>query len=177
MQIYYAQADLAEGYDILSAESKEDRLLRGRKAGRPSGWNLFKAMEGQKICCRFCGIEADRWVLELHRRDRQSTPVMNLYAGVRLMTRDHLIPKSLGGTDAVENLSPACAPCNEARGNKVTDEDIEFAKAHPHLISQERVKAGLESMHRRRADLQRQVKIAEAELAEIERPFRQMGYL
>jgi len=177
MQIYYAQADLAEGYQILSAESKEDRLLRGRKASRPSGWNLFKAMEGQKICCRFCGIEADRWILEKGRRDHQSPPVLNLYGGTRLMTRDHLIPKSLGGTDAVANLAPACAPCNEARGNKVTDEDIQFAIAHPQLISQERIKVGLENMQRRKADLLRQMKVAQAELDEIERPFRQMGYL
>lgn len=177
MQIYYAQVDLAEGYQILGHENKDDRLLRGRKASRPSGWNLFKKFEGQKICCRFCGIEADRWILELHRRDRQSSPVLNLYAGVRLMTRDHLIPKSLGGIDSVGNLAPACAPCNEARGNKITEEDIEFAKKNPHLICKERVMAGLERLNRRKAAMAEQIGVVEAAISEMERPFRQMGYL
>lgn len=33
-------------------------------------------------------------------------------------TVDHLTPCSLGGTDELHNLVPACARCNERRGNK-----------------------------------------------------------
>lgn len=30
-------------------------------------------------------------------------------------TADHVIPRSLGGGDELENLEPACQPCNSAR--------------------------------------------------------------
>jgi 5-methylcytosine-specific restriction endonuclease McrA len=34
-------------------------------------------------------------------------------------TVDHLIPLSVGGTDARSNLVLACVPCNNARGNSL----------------------------------------------------------
>jgi 5-methylcytosine-specific restriction endonuclease McrA len=33
-------------------------------------------------------------------------------------TVDHLIPRSHGGDNSLENSRPACAGCNSARGNK-----------------------------------------------------------
>lgn len=33
------------------------------------------------------------------------------------MTFDHLIPKSKGGSKGLNNLVPACQPCNTLRGN------------------------------------------------------------
>lgn len=33
-----------------------------------------------------------------------------------LVSRDHIVPKSRGGTNAGWNLRWACKPCNEARG-------------------------------------------------------------
>lgn len=32
---------------------------------------------------------------------------------------DHLVPRSLGGSDAIENLRPAHTRCNSARGNRI----------------------------------------------------------
>jgi 5-methylcytosine-specific restriction endonuclease McrA len=32
---------------------------------------------------------------------------------------DHILPRSLGGSDALENLRPAHRTCNSARGNRV----------------------------------------------------------
>lgn len=36
-----------------------------------------------------------------------------------LMTIDHIIPKSLGGTREMRNLQPACAPCNHKKADKI----------------------------------------------------------
>ena len=36
-------------------------------------------------------------------------------------TIDHVIPRSLGGTDALANLEMACIPCNTARGAPTGD--------------------------------------------------------
>ncbi|MBW4541235.1 MAG: HNH endonuclease [Myxacorys chilensis ATA2-1-KO14] len=35
------------------------------------------------------------------------------------LTREHLIPRSLGGTHSLENLRLACFPCNNSRGNSL----------------------------------------------------------
>lgn len=37
----------------------------------------------------------------------------------RATTKDHLIPYSHGGSDALSNLRPACKPCNSKRGNMI----------------------------------------------------------
>jgi 5-methylcytosine-specific restriction endonuclease McrA len=36
-----------------------------------------------------------------------------------VMTVDHLLPRSRGGDNSLENLIPACRKCNYARGNKM----------------------------------------------------------
>lgn len=38
--------------------------------------------------------------------------------GSEATTADHVLPRSLGGTNELSNLRPACAPCNFARGNR-----------------------------------------------------------
>lgn len=44
------------------------------------------------------------------------------YCGVELdattATLDHVIPRSRGGVDGMENAALACAPCNEKKGCK-----------------------------------------------------------
>jgi hypothetical protein len=35
------------------------------------------------------------------------------------LTRDHIIPRSRGGTNYSWNLVPACRPCNHAKGQKL----------------------------------------------------------
>ncbi|MES2773702.1 MAG: HNH endonuclease [Bacteroidota bacterium] len=36
-----------------------------------------------------------------------------------MMTIDHILPRSLGGSDSIENLQPMCNSCNHKKGNKV----------------------------------------------------------
>lgn len=42
-----------------------------------------------------------------------------LCGGAGANSADHLLPRSLGGSDAIENLRPAHARCNSARGNRI----------------------------------------------------------
>lgn len=50
-------------------------------------------------------------------------------------TADHLVPRSLGGSDAIENLRPAHKLCNSRRGNR----SIDWFRARyaPHLLHPE----------------------------------------
>ena len=182
MQIFHASVTLEEGYQILEQPTKHDRLVRGKRVDRPSGWALFHHMKGQPIRCHFCGCQADQWVSEKGRKDHLGHPVLNLYATttdgrVVMMTRDHIIPKSLGGVDAVANLRPACGPCNEERSNDVSPEVLRFAQEHPELIDEGRIIKGLESLRNHIASLRRNGKQNEEEVARLMQPFKDMGYL
>ena len=182
MQVYYAEVSLEEGFSILDQPVRHDRLVKGKRVDRPSGWALFHHLKGQPILCHFCGCQADRWVSEKGRKDHLGHPVLNLFATNRdgqvvLMTRDHIIPKSLGGIDAVANLRPACGPCNEQRSNEVSPEVIRFAQEHPELIDEGRIKRGLESLQAHIKSLRRNGKQNEEEVARLMKPFKDMGYL
>ncbi len=151
MNIYYASVPLEEGFSILEHPIKADRLVHGKQVDRPSGWALFYSLKNVPICCHFCGCQADQWIMEKGRNDRQGHLVLNLFATNRsgqvvLMTRDHIIPRSLGGVDAVANLWPACAQCNHNRRNEVSPEVIRFAQEHLELVDEGRAKRGLENL-------------------------------
>lgn len=45
------------------------------------------------------------------------------------LTADHLIPKSLGGTDVADNLVPACVTCNTSRRHRPYDEFLDIIEA------------------------------------------------
>lgn len=59
--------------------------------------------------------------------DNTSGAHLNLY-GISssgeevLMTRDHIIPKSLGGANKVDNMNTMCVKCNHKRGNADLDD-------------------------------------------------------
>ena len=40
------------------------------------------------------------------------------YCGGKATTRDHVVPRSRGGTNKPQNLVPACEPCNKAKADK-----------------------------------------------------------
>lgn len=75
-------------------------------------------------CCR-CGIEGKYFAAEQTRGSRpESTYHLNLY-GINekgtevLMTKDHILPKSLGGKNEHSNYQTMCAKCNSKKGNKL----------------------------------------------------------
>ncbi|WGV25254.1 HNH endonuclease [Halotia branconii] len=41
------------------------------------------------------------------------------YVPLNQLTIEHLLPKSLGGSNSFENLRPACLYCNRSRGNSL----------------------------------------------------------
>ena len=74
--------------------------------------------------CVKCGIEGKYFAKEKHFKDRSYH--LNLYAiddngNEVLMTKDHIIPQSKGGSDDISNYQTMCEPCNKAKGSKIED--------------------------------------------------------
>lgn len=75
--------------------------------------------------CVKCGIEGCFFALERDRHTKSEKSYhFNLYAIDEnghevLMTKDHIIPKSRGGTDHISNLQTMCANCNNAKGSTI----------------------------------------------------------
>lgn len=88
--------------------------------------------------CVTCGVEGTFFALErgaMRRKGLEDVWVpnhrdvwhFNLYGfrpngTIVMLTKDHIIPTSRGGSDEVENLQPMCQPCNERKGNRLPDE-------------------------------------------------------
>jgi len=74
----------------------------------------------QSSICECCGLQGKRMLLDLP--PGAITPHFNLYGEdgneLILMTKDHKIPKSKGGSDNLDNFQTLCTRCNNAKGDK-----------------------------------------------------------
>ena len=86
--------------------------------GKMFGYADKKAylLEREKYCCIYCGIHASQAKMQI----------------------EHVIPKSKGGTDSLNNLVLSCEACNQAKGNQ----DVKvYLKDKPNVLR--RIKAHL----------------------------------
>ncbi len=77
--------------------------------------------------CVSCGCVGNRMILEKHHNDPHSiSPHFNLYANwsahfgkkyAVLMTKDHIVPVSLGGCNGISNMQTMCSLCNNIKSN------------------------------------------------------------
>lgn len=58
-------------------------------------------------------------------------------------TREHLVPKSRGGSGKLSNLVLACRQCNEARGNQVPSEKTAPTAAKQRAMQAAAILAGV----------------------------------
>ena len=86
--------------------------------GRMFGYVDKKAylLEREQGCCIYCGIHASKAKMEI----------------------EHVVPRSRGGTDSLNNLVLSCHECNQAKGNLSLSE---YLKGKPNVLR--RVKAHL----------------------------------
>ena len=75
------------------------------------------------VCCA-CGLVATHFALEKHTENEGYH--LNLY-GIDakgkevLFTKDHIIPKSKGGKNSLENYQTMCSVCNEKKKDTYND--------------------------------------------------------
>ena len=71
-----------------------------RKRRRESGKQRFRIFVRDGFRCQYCS--------------KKFAPA--------LLTLDHIMPRSRGGSDEPENLAASCIPCNQRKGNRTPDE-------------------------------------------------------
>lgn len=117
---------LQEGLKLIQTSSGQLHFY-GFNFSAASGRSLFIQHKDNLTCCE-CGLVATHWRLDHFKagkgKNQNPGAVLNLY-GLRddhqvMFTQDHIHPKSLGGSDRLENLRVMCEPCNKARGNHLT---------------------------------------------------------
>ncbi|MDE1830702.1 MAG: HNH endonuclease, partial [Thaumarchaeota archaeon] len=83
--------------------------------------------EGHGKCVK-CGIEATRVVTYTLASEQHQVIYSNIFAGTRMMTADHILPRALGGADALTNLQLMCYKCNSKKGMMPSLEEMEMIK-------------------------------------------------
>lgn len=67
---------------------------------------------------------SNRTRFEILRRDNHACRYCGAKAPFVQLQVDHVIPRSRGGSDETWNLTAACTPCNQAKGNGIPNEQV-----------------------------------------------------
>ncbi len=85
----------------------------------------LKTFVEKGTACVSCGAKATYAAIERDkiRNEALESWHINLYATLEsgkdvLMTKDHIVPKSKGGRDTLENMQTMCSRCNSKKGSK-----------------------------------------------------------
>lgn len=122
--------EVQEIIDLINAPGKT-AILAGYKISVSGARLMNFAVHGTDCIC--CGAKGAYFSVETSNKDINTGLHLNLYAinvhgDPVLMTKDHVVLKSLGGEDKVENYRPMCLRCNNLRGNRYPDQK-EFIEA------------------------------------------------
>jgi 5-methylcytosine-specific restriction endonuclease McrA len=77
------------------------------QAFKAAGRRRLRVMDRDKYTCYYCGRICRKEEIEV----------------------DHLIPRSRGGKDNLDNLVTACHGCNQAKGDLLFDEWLDIMRA------------------------------------------------
>jgi hypothetical protein len=138
---FYQELSLAEGFQLLLGH-KHARTFAGTGVSLPAAKSLFihAHLNDTPLRCWNCQALAGRFVLarEDSKKPKLCLKLLAEISGNLVeLTRDHIVPKSFNGSNAIENLRVSCAPCNNHRHNHLSSADLEFMQSHPELYARE----------------------------------------
>jgi len=93
---------LLRGLDDLKARVPASRQSAAREA-RKTAWLVWQKTDGK---CTYCAVT-------LNPFDRNADNGFHI---------DHVTPKDAGGTDDIDNLTPACRSCNISKGPRTPEQ-------------------------------------------------------
>ncbi len=113
------EASAAEGRTYRHGQLKSMAILDGEEIAVTNRLRTY--LKGTD--CVACGAKGAYF--RKTRQSDQPRPHLNLYAiknnSEVLMTSDHIVPRSKGGADKVENLQPMCAKCNRTKADSMPE--------------------------------------------------------
>jgi 5-methylcytosine-specific restriction endonuclease McrA len=120
-----ASFSLDEGMYVIK-HIKQEKLHGVKVEGitDPQSTKIQMFASGQTTCVS-CGIKGNHFYIERHMNDTISKYSLNLYAidnygQEQMLTWDHIIPRSLGGSNILQNAQCMCEKCNRAKGNHLS---------------------------------------------------------
>ncbi len=103
---------------ITTEESKREYLVGNTSYQVRMNSDRYHVFKDNPYCVA-CGIQGKHMILDMNPGD--SSPHFNLYAEddgrMALMTKDHILAKSKGGQDVLENFQTMCHSCNNLKAN------------------------------------------------------------
>lgn len=113
-------------YKIISINMDIEGFFKKRRLFNHRRFRIFYK---KGISCVHCGITANA-VVKWHRVNQIDDGIHYdlFYLGKNkkntLFTIDHIIPKSKGGKNNIENLQPMCYDCNNKKDDKIIKYEI-----------------------------------------------------
>jgi len=115
--------------DVLPFTGNYVKLYNNHKVKMYS--QRYTVFKKKGVVCKKCGLVGEYFALEAHNCKnmlKHGFYHFNLYGTKNgkevLFTKDHVFPKSEGGTNNLKNLQVLCQPCNSKKGSIVSIVDF-----------------------------------------------------
>lgn len=121
--IHIAEFPIHEVFPYITQEDvKREYIVNGKSYSIKMNSDRYFVFSNSPYC-KACGLLGNKLMLDINPGDQ--SPHFNLYAEENgrlvLMTKDHIIPKSKGGPDHIQNYATMCSICNNLKGNDSLD--------------------------------------------------------
>jgi 5-methylcytosine-specific restriction endonuclease McrA len=125
-RLYYLEnKERLDAYRAEWGKKNKDRqvaYVRKCRRAKPEHYRVLKLSAENARRARKMGLgehhTKEQWLDLLARAENRC---MGCGRGDLKMTKDHIVPLSLGGTDTIDNIQPLCRPCNSSKFTKHID--------------------------------------------------------
>ncbi len=100
-----------KGYDELTEPERKVALIKVKEG-------VIEVITFKQGILRFLKSKANQWKIKL-ADSNGDCPRCKEYVGIKKLTKDHIIPQSMGGRDMIENMQPLCRSCNSRKNKKL----------------------------------------------------------